>query len=418
MAHPKGLSFADLKQLCALTDGNLSRHLQVLQEAGLVEVIKGYEGNRPHTTCRLTKTGRKRFLDYLAVLEQLVRDAAKAAGKDGKQDTQGGSFPALAHPARVNFLTGDFAMQSGLAAKPEPEQTALQPALHDKLHAKLHVGIIMDGNGRWAKRQRLPRLRGHEAGVEAIRRVVEAAPEHGVGTLTLYAFSSDNWRRPPAEVSALMGLLRFYLANEIESLVRNGVRLRVIGRRDRLPDGIADAIGDAEMTTADGDALNLRIAIDYSARDAILNAALEAASRHGRLRDLTRETFTQLVTGEAAMPRRRSDHPHQRREAAVRFPALGKRLCRTLFHRDDVAGLRRRTSRRSLERLPWPRTPLRRIAGATARSRGRTCHGVRRHLPRRSERRHQFRDELTRPEITALSRPRAGSRPDPMTKAA
>jgi DNA-binding HxlR family transcriptional regulator len=88
MAHPKGLSFADLKQLCALTDGNLSRHLQVLQEAGLVEVIKGYEGNRPHTTCRLTKSGRKRFLDYLAVLEQLVRDAAQAAGKqDPKQET-------------------------------------------------------------------------------------------------------------------------------------------------------------------------------------------------------------------------------------------------------------------------------------------------------------------------------------------
>jgi DNA-binding HxlR family transcriptional regulator len=94
MTHPKGLSFADLKQLCALTDGNLSRHLQVLQEAGLVEVIKGYEGNRPHTTCRLTKSGRKRFIDYLAVLEQLVRDAAKAAGKadtkqaDTKQDAQ------------------------------------------------------------------------------------------------------------------------------------------------------------------------------------------------------------------------------------------------------------------------------------------------------------------------------------------
>src|ERR1700742_2569264 len=82
MTHPKGLSFADLKQLCALTDGNLSRHLQVLQEAGLVEVIKGYEGNRPHTTCRLTKTGRRRFLDYLAVLERLVRDAAKAAGQE------------------------------------------------------------------------------------------------------------------------------------------------------------------------------------------------------------------------------------------------------------------------------------------------------------------------------------------------
>jgi len=82
MAHPKGLAFADLKQLCRLTDGNLSRHLQVLQEAGLVEVTKGYEGNRPHTSCRLTRIGRRRFLDYLAVLEQLVRDAAKAAGKE------------------------------------------------------------------------------------------------------------------------------------------------------------------------------------------------------------------------------------------------------------------------------------------------------------------------------------------------
>src|SRR6201985_1652807 len=93
------------------------------------------------------------------------------------------------------------------------------------LSAKLHVGIIMDGNGRWAVRRGLSRLRGHEAGVEAIRRVVEAAPDQGVGTLTLYAFSSDNWRRPKAEVSALMGLLRFYLANEVESLVKNGVRV-------------------------------------------------------------------------------------------------------------------------------------------------------------------------------------------------
>lgn len=80
MAHPKGLAFAELKRLCGLTDGNLSRHLQVLQEAGMVEVTKGYEANRPHTTCRLTKVGRRQFLDYLAVLEQLVRDAAKAAG--------------------------------------------------------------------------------------------------------------------------------------------------------------------------------------------------------------------------------------------------------------------------------------------------------------------------------------------------
>src|ERR1700748_1296147 len=89
MAHPKGLSFGDLKQLCGLTDGNLSRHLQVLQEAGLVEIIKGYEANRPHTTCRLTAAGRRRFVDYLAVLEQLVRDAAKAAGNEVSDPTLG-----------------------------------------------------------------------------------------------------------------------------------------------------------------------------------------------------------------------------------------------------------------------------------------------------------------------------------------
>ncbi len=160
--------------------------------------------------------------------------------------------------------------------------------------AKLHVGIIMDGNGRWATRRGLSRLRGHEAGVEAIRRIVEAAPEQAVGTLTLYAFSSDNWRRPRAEVTALMGLLRFYLANEIEALVKNGVRLTVIGRRDRLPEGIANAIARAEAATADGDALHLRIAIDYSARDAILNAA----ARAGGIADLTREAFSDLVTGE------------------------------------------------------------------------------------------------------------------------
>jgi DNA-binding HxlR family transcriptional regulator len=94
IAHPKGLAFADLKQLCGLTDGNLSRHLQVLQEAGLVEIIKGYAGNRPHTSCRLTRNGRRRFLDYLAVLERIVRDAADAAGKEDTTDARLGVLPA------------------------------------------------------------------------------------------------------------------------------------------------------------------------------------------------------------------------------------------------------------------------------------------------------------------------------------
>jgi len=176
-------------------------------------------------------------------------------------------------------------MQSNVALKPEVAAT------------RLHVGIIMDGNGRWATRRGLSRLRGHEAGVEAIRRVVEAAPDQGVGTLTLYAFSSDNWRRPKAEVAALMALLRLYLANEVAALVRNGVRLTVIGRRDRLPDGIASAIARAEAATANGTTLHLRIAIDYSARDAILSAA----ARVGAVGELSRETFADLITGEAGL---------------------------------------------------------------------------------------------------------------------
>ncbi|GJD30089.1 Ditrans,polycis-undecaprenyl-diphosphate synthase ((2E,6E)-farnesyl-diphosphate specific) [Methylobacterium adhaesivum] len=149
-------------------------------------------------------------------------------------------------------------------------QSALQPGLH--------VGIIMDGNGRWATGRGLPRALGHKAGVAAIRRVVEAAPGQGIGTLTLYAFSSDNWRRPEDEVTALMGLLRLYLREEAERLARAGVRLSVIGRRDRLPEGIAEAIGRAEARTAAGSGLHLRIALDYSARAAILAAAASLAA--------------------------------------------------------------------------------------------------------------------------------------------
>lgn len=169
--------------------------------------------------------------------------------------------------------------------------------MQSNFSTKLHVGIIMDGNGRWATRRGLSRLRGHEAGVEAIRRVVEAAPDQGIGTLTLYAFSTDNWRRPRAEVAALMALLRFYLASEVESLVKNGVRLTVIGRRDRLPDGIAAAIARAEAATAGGEVLHLRIAVDYSSRDAILNAAAKLAC----VAEPSRELFSQLVTGEAGL---------------------------------------------------------------------------------------------------------------------
>jgi len=145
----------------------------------------------------------------------------------------------------------------------------------------LHAGIIMDGNGRWALARGLPRVAGHAAGVEAVRRVVEAAPDAGVGVLTLFAFSSDNWRRPAAEVGSLMSLLSAYLQRETRRAEEQGVQVEIIGRRDRLDPRLDAAIGRAESATAAGRRLRLRIALDYSARDAILEAAGRAATGSG-----------------------------------------------------------------------------------------------------------------------------------------
>ena len=128
----------------------------------------------------------------------------------------------------------------------------------------------MDGNGRWAIARGLARIAGHREGVEAVGRVVEAAPECGVGILTLFAFSSDNWRRPTEEVQALMLLFGAYLAGETPRCVEQGVRLEVIGRRDRLDGSLRDAIAAAEEATAAGNRLRLRLAVDYSARDSIV----------------------------------------------------------------------------------------------------------------------------------------------------
>ena len=142
-----------------------------------------------------------------------------------------------------------------------------------------HTAIILDGNGRWASSRGLPRLAGHRAGATAVRRTVEAACEIGLPVLTLYAFSSDNWRRPATEVFGLFGLLREYLESETRRLRKHGVRLNVIGRRDRLDPAIVEAIEAAERATAAGRRLDLRLAIDYSARDAISRAAHRLSRR-------------------------------------------------------------------------------------------------------------------------------------------
>ncbi|MEJ2084373.1 MAG: di-trans,poly-cis-decaprenylcistransferase [Acidobacteriota bacterium] len=142
----------------------------------------------------------------------------------------------------------------------------------------LHVAVIMDGNGRWAQARKLRRTAGHKEGAKAVRRTVEAAVELGIDTLTLYAFSADNWKRPREEVSALMQLLEIYIGKETERCIENGVRMMVIGRRDRLSPRIVRAIERAEARTAGGRKLDLRIAIDYSAREAIARAAASQAN--------------------------------------------------------------------------------------------------------------------------------------------
>ena len=149
----------------------------------------------------------------------------------------------------------------------------------------------MDGNGRWARARGLPRVAGHRAGADAVRRVVESAPGLGIGALTLYSFSSDNWQRPAAEVKVLMSLFHSYLRMETGRCVAEGVRIRMIGRRDRLAPALQRAVAETEAATSGGRTLEVRIAIDYSSRDAILRAA----SRLRRGGAASRDDFSRLM---------------------------------------------------------------------------------------------------------------------------
>jgi len=140
-----------------------------------------------------------------------------------------------------------------------------------------HVAIIMDGNGRWAKRRGMPRTFGHQAGVNALKRTVEAAPQFGIEWLTVFGFSTENWSRPAHEVSELMGLLKTYVKTDLARLEREGVRIRILGRRDGLPSDILEIIHDAEARTAHNERFNLQVAFNYGGRADIADAALSFA---------------------------------------------------------------------------------------------------------------------------------------------
>jgi undecaprenyl diphosphate synthase len=154
--------------------------------------------------------------------------------------------------------------------KIEPQR--LRPVTGDA-SVPAHVAIIMDGNGRWAAARSLPRIAGHRAGAQAVRRTIEAAVDAGVSWLTLYAFSSENWSRPASEVLDLTGLLRHYIRQELDSLKTQGVRLRVIGDRERFDDDIRADLAHAERETACNSRINLNVALSYGARTEIVNAA-------------------------------------------------------------------------------------------------------------------------------------------------
>lgn len=159
-------------------------------------------------------------------------------------------------------------MQSSVTQIPDPSTKG-----------RLHVGLIMDGNGRWAQARGLPRLAGHRQGAKAVRRAVEAAPDLGISILTLFAFSADNWLRPTSEVEGLMDLFEEFLSRERRELIKNGVRVEVIGRRDRLRESIVARIERLENETSDGKSLLLRLAVDYSARWTIAAAAARLPAR-------------------------------------------------------------------------------------------------------------------------------------------
>ena len=241
-----------------------------------------------------------------------------------------------------------------------PEESLARQVEFDRLPR--HVAIIMDGNGRWAGERHLPRVEGHRAGVDAVRDVVETSARLGLEVLTLYAFSVENWKRPAAEVSTLMMLLKRYLGLELETLLRNNIRFNVIGRAEALAPDVRTELLDAERKTAKNTGMLFNIALNYGGRTEIVDAARRAIESGHQARGARRGSLRELALHRRAA-RSRSVDPHERRDARQQFPALADRLRGDLGHRHAVA------------RLPLP-PPARRRAGVSeARS------PLRRHHP-------------------------------------
>lgn len=188
-----------------------------------------------------------------------------------------------------------MALADVLAAVPSgsPEEAMARRLDFDRLPK--HVAIIMDGNGRWAAERHLPRVEGHRAGIDAVRDSVETSARLGLGVLTLYAFSVENWKRPIPEVNALMGLLRHYLRAELKTLLKNGIQFRVIGQVDRLSPEIREELEAAVERTASNTGMVFNIALSYGGRAEIVDAARQAIAQGIAPEDLDEETFSSLL---------------------------------------------------------------------------------------------------------------------------
>ncbi|MDP7479088.1 MAG: isoprenyl transferase, partial [Vicinamibacterales bacterium] len=159
----------------------------------------------------------------------------------------------------------------------------------------VHVAVIMDGNGRWAAQRHLPRVEGHRAGIDAVRDVVETSARIGIDVLTLYAFSVENWKRPPTEVSVLMGLLKRYLRLELENLLANDIKFQVIGRQDELPADVRHELDVGQARTSGNRGMRFNIALNYGGRAEIVEAARSAIEAGLRPSELDEQRFGDLL---------------------------------------------------------------------------------------------------------------------------
>jgi undecaprenyl diphosphate synthase len=230
-----------------------------------------------------------------------------------------------------------------------------------------HVAIIMDGNGRWAQEHGLPRVEGHRQGAKAVREVVRAAREIGLGALTLYAFSAQNWQRPPDEVATLMQLLRDYVVEERAEIMDNDIRLVAIGEVDRLPGFVKEPLDALIRDSAENRSMTLCLALSYGGRESIIAAAraLSEAAAAGTLNpeQISEERFTAaLQTG--GLPQLDLLVRTSGEERPVELPAVGSRVRRAVLHGHVLARVRKGGPVRGAGVVPAPRAPIRAHARA------------------------------------------------------